>query len=189
MGTLIAGVYVPDDGETGWALGENKVNDSLELLATRTQNLSADGTALDGDAASVGGNAPSDILLDTFGSVDPNNLSFDPVTDEEQTTHTNDTDAHHEPTPNTQAFALAAEGTTSLNGSEVVVVDTGVAVDAGYYMPVPGELPDNMDIVLSLEKDTGGTGTFQIHIEQNTTAVTTGTVGWQLMESTLGGSA
>lgn len=189
MGRWIHGVYIPDDEEENWALGPQRFNAGLENLAKRTQHLSADGTALDGDAASVGGNAPSDILLDAVGSVDPNNLSFDPVTEQEQTTHTNDADAHHAPTPNTQAFALAAEGTTSLNGSEVVVVDTGVAVDAGYYMPVPGTLPDGMDIVLSLEKDTSGTGNFQIHIEQNTSAVTTGTVGWQLMESTLGGSA
>jgi len=80
---------------------------------------------------------------------------------------------------NTQAFSLATSGSATLSAGSAVV-DTGVATDTDHYS-VSFD-PGAADIAASLD----GSGTnYQLHFDENTTAVGTPTVGWQLLRSEL----
>jgi len=82
---------------------------------------------------------------------------------------------------NTQAYSTAASGSVSLNGSETVDIDTGVAVNSKFYVPECNPPPD-CDYVVSVRRDDSGTGNWVIRFEQNDTGLTSGTVNWRLKE-------
>jgi len=82
---------------------------------------------------------------------------------------------------NTQAYSTAASGSVSLNGSETVDIDTGVAVNSKFYVPECNPPPD-CDYAVSVLRDDSGTGNWVIRFEQNDTSITSGTVNWRLKE-------
>lgn len=59
-------------------------------------------------------------------------------------------------------------------------VDTNRAVDDQHYM-VALSPQDGADVAASLEDDTGGTGNYLLHLEENSTSVGNPTVGWKLI--------
>jgi len=84
---------------------------------------------------------------------------------------------------NTQAFSVAASGgPVSLSGGEEVVIDTGHATTNDGHFFGTAEVPDGMDYAVSTHRDTGGSGNWKIHVEQNTTAITSGDIDWVLWE-------
>ena len=162
MGQVVAGIYVPEQGETNWAVDTDEFNDSLRLLARRTQNLSDDGATYSPDVISGGvvGGASLSSLLGT-------NLAIGA----DDTLNATDTD--------TQAYSTVASGSVSLGGSETVDIDTGVAVDSNFYVPECNP-PADCDYVVSLFRDDSGTGNWVIRFKQDSTTVTSGTVNWRL---------
>lgn len=185
MGTLINGIYIPDSGEMGWGTGQNKLNDTLELLAKRTEYFPNDGTH--GDAAhgpdyakvselftaaqaraAVEGNSDAAALTGesgTSGQVlqsDGVNASWGDVSGGGQA-----------------AYTKVASGSVTLsNGTGTV--DTGVATDGQYY--TVNIDPVGADVAASLD----GTGTnYVIHIEENSSNVGNPTVGYEFVRSEL----
>jgi len=81
----------------------------------------------------------------------------------------------------TQAFSVAASGgPVSLGGAEEAVIDTGHATTNDGHFFGTAEVPDGMDYAVSTHRDASGSGTWKIHIEQNTTAITSGDIDWVL---------
>jgi hypothetical protein len=166
--------YLPDIGEDGY--GDEK-NSDWQDLDTRLKNLPADGThdnaAHSTDYAATGHTHPASDL-EQSSATNGQHLAWDgsawvPVDPP------SDTDT------NTQAYSTAASGSVSLNGSETVDIDTGVAVNAKFYVPECNPPPD-CDYAVSVFRDDSGTGNWVIRFEQNDTALTSGTVNWRLKE-------
>lgn len=72
-----------------------------------------------------------------------------------------------------------ASGTVTLS-SGTATVDTGVAVSTSGFFDVKVRPEAGADIAVSLEDDSGGTGNWLIHVEENSTSVGNPTVGWKL---------
>lgn len=77
---------------------------------------------------------------------------------------------------------LASGEATLSSGS--ATVDTGVSTSttAGYFVGVALRPESGADIAASVEDDSGGTGNWVIHLEENTTSVGNPTVGWKLTQ-------
>ena len=203
MGQTIAGIYIPEQGETNWAVDTDEFNDSLELLARRTQNLSDDGTTYSPDTISGGvvGGASLSSLLGANLAIDADDTLNATDTDTQRTDEdiedvvgallvasgaasvsyddANDTLTIDATDTDTQAYSTVASGSVSLGGSETVDIDTGVAVDSNFYVPECNP-PADCDYVVSLFRDDSGTGNWVIRFKQDSTAVTSGTVNWRL---------
>lgn len=116
-------------------------------------------------------------------------------------THAGDVDAHHakytdeeardaagnmaqegidyDDANDTLALNVVASGSETLSGGSGTV-DTGVAVDDAHYM-VPVSPQSGADIAMSLEDDTGGTGNYVLHLEENTSSIGNPTIGWKML--------
>jgi hypothetical protein len=83
----------------------------------------------------------------------------------------------------TSSTELANGEATLSSGS--TTVDTGVSTstDSGYFVDVALRPEDGADVAASLEDDSGGSGNWVLHLEENTTSVGNPTVGWQLRQT------
>ena len=162
--------YLPGAKEDDW--DEQKNNDWQDLDA-RLKNLSADGThdntAHSTDYAAADHTHPTGEL-DQSSATSGQHLAWDgsawvPVDPP------TDTD--------TQAYSLAASGSTTLS-SGTATVDTGVATDSDHYDVNVN--PGSADIAVSLD---GSGSNYVIHLEENTTSVGNPTVKYQLLRSEL----
>lgn len=74
-----------------------------------------------------------------------------------------------------------ATGTATLSSGSATV-DTGVATSTAsdYFVDVALRPENAADIAASLEDDSGGTGNWQLHLEENTTNIGNPSVGWKL---------
>lgn len=145
--------YLPDGGENGY--GDEK-NSDWQDLDGRLQNLPADGTH--GDAAHGPDYVKQTELSYFSGSHD-------------DLTNVSPNDHHVAP------YSVAASGSLTLSAGGGSV-DTGVATDSGHY--TVNLNPGSADVAMSLD---GSGANYVIHFEENTTAVGTPTVAYQLMES------
>ena len=164
--------YLPDAKEDSW--GDDK-NDDWQDLDTRLKNLPADGThdnaAHATDYAATGHTHPASDL-EQSSATNGQHLAWDgsawvPVDPP------SDTDT------NTQAYSLAASGSTTLS-SGAGTVDTGVSTDGDHYDVNVN--PGAADIAVSLD---GSGSNYVIHLEENTTSVGNPTVKYQLLRSEL----
>jgi hypothetical protein len=166
------GLYKPDVGEDGYGDEKNADADDLDK---RLQNLPDDGThdntAHATDYAATDHTHPASDL-EQSNATNGQHLAWDgsawvPVDPP------TDTDT------NTQAYSLAASGSTTLS-SGAGTVNTGVGTDSDHYDINVN--PGTADIAASLD---GSGSNYVIHLEENTTSVGNPTVKYQLLRSEL----
>jgi len=87
-------------------------------------------------------------------------------------------------TPVLTGEPTTASDSVTLSGGSATV-DTGVTVDDSTFWNVSLAPENGADVAASLEDDTGGTGNYLLHIEENTTTVGNPTVNWKLTEDVL----
>lgn len=136
----------------------------------------------------------SDLRDRRVRALQADSLAEDLTTTTELNNHAGDADIHHTRpsagtglTDNSGTFTVSnpvtelASGEATLSSGSVTA-DTGIATSMTGFYDVKLRPENGADIAASLEDDSGGTGNWIIHLEENTTSVGNPTVGWKLTQ-------